>query len=150
YPDLQVTGLAVDPSSVLESGGTVTINWNDANTGDGDTSGSWHDRIRVVSTTTSQTLLDTTLFYNSASLGNIAAGDSQARQYSFTLPQGSPGVGDWQITITTDYFTSLFEYNAGGTAENNNTDTIPFTSTIAAYPDLQVTGLAVDPSSVLE
>ena len=146
YPDLQVTGLAVTPGSP-QSGQQVTINWNDANTGNGTASGSWYDQIQAVNTTTGQTLVSTNQTYGSNS---ISAGSSMARSYSFSLPNGSAGVGQLQVTVTTDAGDGIFEYNSSGTAYTNNTANITATSTLAAYPDLHATGLAVDPSSVLQ
>ena len=144
YPDLQVTGISMTPAA-LQSGQEVTLNWNDANTGNGSASGSWSDHIVVVNTTTGVTLVDTTQSYGT---NNIAAGTSQTRTYGFTLPNGTPGVGSLQVTITADSGKSLFEYNTNGTEESNNTSTSTFTSTIAAYPDLQVTGISMNPAAL--
>ena len=56
YPDLHAAGLAVDASSGLQAGGTVTLDWNDSNVGTAAASGSWYDQVTVVNTTTGQTL----------------------------------------------------------------------------------------------
>src|SRR5262249_26460536 len=39
YADLQVTGLSVTPDSGITSGTTLTLNWNDSNTGNAPASG---------------------------------------------------------------------------------------------------------------
>ena len=52
------------------------------------------------------------------------------------MPQGEPGVGNLAITVTTDTDNQIFEYNAPGTGETNNTASVTATSTLASYPDL--------------
>jgi hypothetical protein len=147
YPDLQVSGLSVNPSEP-QSGQNVTINWTDANTGNASTAGSWYDQVSVVNTTTGQTLATSNVLYDNTALGNIAAGGASAQQsYTFRLPDGAPGVGQLRITVTADVANDVFEYNPGGTGETNNTATISATSTVAAYPDLQINGLVVDPTA---
>ena len=146
--DLQVTGLVVNASPAMQSGATVTVGWNDANTGNGATGGSWSDRVTVVNTTTNQTLVNTTVFYDSAALGPIAAGASRTRQYSFKLPDGNAGVGELRVTVTADASAQVPEANAAGTGETNNAATTTTTSLLAPYPDLRVTGLSVTPSGL--
>src|SRR5204863_9639 len=102
YPDLQVTGLAIAPASP-QSGGAITVNWNDVNNGNAATSGNWYDHVVIKNTTTGVTLVDTTVTYDAAALGNLAAsGGTKARSYNYTLPNGIPGVGTIQATITVD------------------------------------------------
>jgi hypothetical protein len=146
YPDLQVTGLVTSPST-LRSGTTVTATWNDANTGNAPVSGSFTDYVTVVNTTTGQTLASGFVAYNETTSGAIAAGGSAPQQYSFTLPNGNHGVGQIKMSVTTDYYNAIFEYNSSGTAESNNTSSITVPSTLALYPDLQVTALATTPTS---
>ena len=116
-PDLQVSGLTVTGDPALQSGAMVTVGWNDFNSGDGATSGNWYDHVTVVNQATGQTLVNTDVYYNAGSSGNIAAGGSTARSYGFRLPDGNPGVGNLQVTVTADSQNGLFEYNADGTAE---------------------------------
>ena len=146
YPDLHATALAVDPSSVLQSGGTVTLDWSDSNVGDGAAAGSWSDYVNVVNSTTEQTLVSAVQGYSSQ---NIAAGGSAARSYSFTLPNGTLGIGQLSITVTADYYQNLPEYNSSGVIDTNRSANTTATATLANYPDLHVAGLAVDSSSVL-
>ena len=53
------------------------------------------------------------------------------------------GVGNLLVSVTTDYDDSIVEYYPGGVGYTNNTTTITAVSTLAAYPDLQVSGLTV-------
>ncbi len=134
YPDLKVTGLTVQPApgSGIEAGSAITIQWNDANTGIGAASVAFQDRVKVVNATTVQTLADTAVPYDPAQPGHgeIAAGDVRARAFTLTLPNGAAGIGDLQITITADSGNALFEHNAAGTAESNNSGTITVHSTV--------------------
>ena len=134
YPDLQVQGLAVSPTAIL-SGDTVDVTWNDANTGNAAVDSAFVDNLTVVNTTTGATLLDTDVPYNPSLPGvsPINPGGSFPQAYSFTLPQGYPGAGSLLVTVTTDADHSIFEYNASGTGETNNTATLTVTSTLATY-----------------
>src|SRR5262249_56828453 len=71
------------------------------------------------------------------------------RQYAFTLPDGSRGVGRIAFTITVDSSNQIFENNAAGTGEANNVATPTVDTTIAPYPDLQAANLRVDPPTTL-
>ena len=68
-----------------------------------------------------------------------------AQSYAFQLPNGPAGVGSLQVTVTTNYYDTIVEYYPGGVGYTNDTTTITTASTLAAYPDLQVTGLAFAP-----
>jgi len=138
-PDLRVGGVSIDTANP-QSGQTLTLNWSDLNAGTGDTSAAWSDRVVIVNTTTNQTLLTADVPYVSATRGNLLAGSSANQSYSFSLPDGSSGVGAWQISITADYFNAIPEYYPGNVGESNNTTTQSFTSTLSTYPDLQVSG----------
>ena len=148
-PDLVVGSLSMNPSST-QSGNTITINWDDNNIGDGAATESFSDQIRIVNLTTGQTILNTTIGYNESTSGIIDAGGSAAQSYNFGLPNGSAGTGNLQITVTTDSADTVPEYNAAGNPYANNTSSITATSTLAPYPYLQVEGLAVGSSSVLQ
>ena len=136
YPELHVGNLSVDNASSLQSGGTVTVDWNDSNLGDAPASGGWYDQIQVVNTTTGQTLVNTDQTYGSNS---ISAGGSTPRSYSFTLPNSAPGVGQLSITVTADAGLSLLEYNSSGVIDTNRSASITAQSTLAPYPDLHAT-----------
>ncbi|MCG3148875.1 MAG: hypothetical protein PCFJNLEI_02324 [Verrucomicrobiae bacterium] len=139
-PDLQVTNLVVTGNPSLRSGASVTLQWNTRNTGTGDAGGTWSDRITAVNTNTTQTLYTANLIYNS---GSIVSGALAARQYTFSLPDGTDAVGDVRFTVTADINNSVPEGNAGGTAELNNSNGVIAAVTLAPYPDLQITGLNV-------
>jgi uncharacterized membrane protein len=146
YPDLQATGLNFDPSSVLQSGGTVTLDWNDTNNGTGTANGAWSDDISVVNSTTGQTLVNSTANYNAT---NIAAGDSTSRTFAFTLPNGLPGVGQLQVTVTADSGSSLLEFNPDGTPRTVVPATLSGSSTLAPYPILVVGTVSAPSTTVL-
>ncbi len=146
--DLQVVGLSLTSPASPQSGNQVTIGWNDTNTGNLATSGSWNDSVTVVNTTTGATLVNAaTVPYNG---GSIQPGGQAARSYSFTLSDGDAGVGSVKVIVTVNANSALAEYNTAGTASSNNTSTpLIFTSTLAPYPDLVVKSgsLGVTPSS---
>ena len=139
---------ATSPSAV-QSGDLVVATWNDVNTGNGPTSGTWQDHVVVRNATTGQVLISQNVPYDPtvAGNGNIEAGGSRAREMAFILPDGTAGVGDIEVTVTADGNNNVFEYNAAGTAETNNSAVAAVTSTIASYPDLTVANISVDPPS---
>ena len=151
YADLQVQDPHVDPADVLQSGQNLTIHWDVKNSGDGATAGSWYDRVVVRNKATGEVLLSRTIPYDPAAQGNGAIDPNgvRSRQTSFTLPDGNAGVGTFEFIVTTDDGGSLFEYNADGSAEMNNTAAIERAATIAPYADLQVQDLHLDPSTGL-
>ncbi len=150
YPDLQVTGLLVTPSSGLQSGGGLTVNWNDSNTGTAAAATSWVDSLLIQNKTTGQTLGTVTLPYNVGANGNapLATGQAAVRQYMYTLPDGAAGVGQIAVTVTANSTNSLFEYNTAGTAYSNDTASVQASSAIAPYPDLQVQNIGISPTSI--
>jgi hypothetical protein len=145
-PDLRVTNLGLNPASP-QSSQNVTVNWNDFNAGSGSTGASWTDHVVVTNTTTNQTLATGNVAYNASVNGNIAPNGSAAQSYSFQLPNGPAGAGSLQVTVTTNYGDTLVEYYPGGVGYTNDTTTITAASTLASYPDLQVSGLAYSPNS---
>jgi hypothetical protein len=147
YPDLQVTGLDVQPAS-LASGGNLTVQWQDSNTGTTPTVGNWYDRVTIVNTNSGATLVDTTLYYDAAGLGALTNGTSRNRSFHYTLPFTSNGAGGLRFTVAADTYNSIFEYNPGGTGENNNSASIVRTSTLTPLPDLVITSLT-NPASAL-
>ncbi|PYK60186.1 MAG: hypothetical protein DME21_11815, partial [Verrucomicrobia bacterium] len=142
--------LVVLPGGSIHSGDTLTISWNDRNDGTVDTGSGFSDHVVVVNTNTAETLLNTTVFYNPASTGNgpIPPGGSRPFSTALPLPDGPRGVGALQITVTADTFNQLPEANASGTAEANNTVSTTAVSSTAAYPDLQVINLSVQPDTL--
>ncbi len=148
YPDLQVSGLTVVTANP-QSGQPVTVDWNDANSGNGPVSGSFSDYVTVLNSTTGQTVASRVIPYDEESAGPIDAGSSAAQQYTFNLPDGAPGVGQLVVTVTTNYDKQIYEFNSSGTAQTNNTSSVTTASTLAKYADLLVApnSLTVTPSS---
>ena len=142
--------LGLDPPSGLYSGDGVVVHWQDANTGNGATSGPWDDRVVVRNTTTGQTLSTVSLEYDTATLGAVVPGGAAGQQYAFTLPAGKPSLGTIQFTVTTDVLNQIFEYNSAGTAESNNTATISAVSALMPAADLQVANLGLSPATGLQ
>lgn len=148
YPDLIVRNLAIDPATT-ESGGEITITWEDHNQGTGPASASWHDRITIVNTNTGLTVLNTLLYHNVAATEPLAAGASLPRQRVFRVPDGDPGTGSLRVTILADAANNLFEFHPSVDAENNNSAVTSVESSLAPYPDLLPVDLAVDPPALL-
>ncbi len=149
YPDLQVENVQLQPSS-LYSGVSGVLQWQDVNTGNGMTSGSWDDRVIVLNTTTGKTLATYTLVYDSTRQGALAAGAAAQQQYAFMIPTGSAGLGTIQFMVTTNVLGGFYEYNSSGTAQANNTTSISAASGLAPAADLQVANLGLAPASGLQ
>ena len=146
--DLRVANLALTSPASPQSGNLVTIGWNDTNTGNLATNGTWNDSITVINTTTGATLVNgAAVTYAGAA---IQPGGQAARSYSFTLPDGATGVGNLRVVVTVNSNSAETEYNTGGTAQANNTSApLTFASTLANYADLIVkpNTLSVQPAS---
>src|SRR5262249_61707858 len=106
YPDLQITSLTVDSASALQSGGNLTVRWNDSNVGTRVTTGSWYDYVTIKNITTGEVLNTVAVPYTETDAGNgpIAPGASRPRQFVYTLPGGLRGTGQIQITVAADTF----------------------------------------------
>ena len=109
--DLLVTGLSVSPTSGLQSGGSLTVSWDNTNNGLGAVSNSFSDQVQIVNTTTRQTLVTAPVLYNETSRGPLSAGGFAGQQYSFQLPDGAAGTGPLQITVTNDIYNQVTEFN---------------------------------------
>ena len=118
YPDLQVANLRFSPASGIQSGQTVLVRWDDANTGTGPTTASWNDKVTVVNLATGEILVNGALvaYSNLGGTRNVGAGTSVAQQYSFKLPDGDRGAGTLRVTVQTDSGNAVFEYTTAGTA----------------------------------
>ncbi|ROZ64162.1 CARDB domain-containing protein [Ramlibacter sp. WS9] len=144
--DLAVTGLGLAAGTVLQSGNTITVLWQDTNTGTLASSSSWTDRLVVRNVGTNEVLADIQVPYDAAVNGPVAGGGSVARQATFVLPQGTRGAGTLSFTVTADIVNTVAEINNQGTAELNNSASINLPSTLAPYADLIVTDVAPSPS----
>ncbi len=144
YPDLQVTDLSVSPAGGWAPGTTVTIGWTTRNQGNAATTGSWVESVTVVNLTTGQTLLNLPVPFDTSATGPLASLGSRSRSATLIWPTGTSGLGQFRFTVTTDSTGQVFESNAAGTGETNNTAQL----TVVSAPDLQVANLATAPSSV--
>ncbi|MGA2035934.1 MAG: CARDB domain-containing protein, partial [Thermoguttaceae bacterium] len=151
-PDLQVANLALSPNTGLQSGSPVLVQWNDINTGNRNVGGAFSDVIQVKNDASGKVLLTDSLYHdpNAPGASDIGTGGSLARQYAFTLPQGPDGAGQIDVTVTTDGYNNILEYNTAGTAKTNNSAVVTVSSTLPSYPDLQVTNLALAPTTGLQ
>ncbi len=152
YADLTVQSgsLSVRQPSNLQSGNQVTIGWTDQNIGDAAVSTAFSDYVLVqkVNADQSLTYIASGFVNGDASLGVNA---TSAQTFGFPLPNGVAGTGDIRITVTTDYYQSVKEYDSNGNAAyGNNTSSIDATSTLAHYADLLVSGLSVNPANGLQ
>ncbi|HZR18708.1 MAG TPA: CARDB domain-containing protein [Verrucomicrobiae bacterium] len=140
YPDLQVAGLNVTPS-VLGSGTNLTVQWQDTNSGNAIAVGSWYDRLVISNSSLGAILLDTPVYFDQNVLGPLTNGTAVSRSYNFTLPFSSNGAGGLVFSVTADQQNNIFEYNPGGTGENNNTASISRNSLLTPLPDLVISSL---------
>ena len=145
-PDLRITGLAVNPVPGPFSGARLDLSWQLANDGTAIADDGFYERIRVVHTGTLQELVNTTPYYGS---GPITNGTSRNRTLSVNLPDGPQSVGALEITVTADTFNNRAEANAAGTAESNNSQSIPLNTTLDTYPDLLVSAVTVEPMTLV-
>lgn len=149
FLDLEAINLTVDRPTSLRTGDTVTVNWSDRNTGGRDVEGSWYDRVLVQNLTTGETIYNQIVYHDTSSLGELAPGQSHARSHTFDLPDGDVGVGNLQITVTTDALSHIGERNVHEPedAETNNSATSDaFAVSLAPYPDLVVTQVSLTPA----
>ncbi|MBK6595661.1 MAG: hypothetical protein IPG23_24860 [Burkholderiales bacterium] len=148
-PDLTVSNLTSD-TSAPKTGDLITLNWNDINNGNTAVKAGWYDRIKVTNQSTGQMLVDQQLRFDPPPGDTLQVGASASRSYSFRLADGNAGAGNLLIQITTDQNTSgvgsVVEANAAGTGDTNNGANLSLTSTLAPYPDLQISSLAVSPA----
>ncbi len=146
YPDLRVASATVTPPSPL-SGDALTVNWRLTNAGNAAVAGSFSDRV-VLRRSAGAQVSAINVLYDSIANGAIGAGETRDRQATVSLPDGTNGVGAFQIEIVTDGQGQVLEINGAGNAELNNSRTNLFTSTLAAYPDL-VAGAITNPPTAL-
>jgi hypothetical protein len=135
-----VANLSVQPA-ILRSGTNLTVSWQDTNSGSAVALGSWYDRVTIVNTNLGLTLLDTTLYYDTNSLGPLTNGFAVNRFIGFTLPTGSSGAGGLLITITVDSLNTVFSFHPPGAGQDNRSLAITVFSQLVPLPDLVITGL---------
>src|SRR5262249_15013281 len=99
YADLEVTGLSVTPATGLQSGNTVTVNWNDVNIGN-KAAGAFTDAVNIYRVNADQSLTLLTSAFPSGPTG-LAIGATSARSATLRLPDGSASVGTIRFAVTT-------------------------------------------------
>src|SRR5207245_1907701 len=110
-------GLLGINAQTVKTGQQLTVNWLDQNAGGGGTTTSWTDSVTVKNTTTGQVVASGFVAYNAATRGALAAAATAAQQFSFTVPDGDDGVGNYQIAVNVDSNNDATEDNGSGTAE---------------------------------
>lgn len=146
-PDLTVANLSAATPDGAVSGGRVNIAWDTQNSGNAPVSGSFYQRITVTNQVTGATVLDQLTYRNGAASGAIGAGSSATNALEFRLPDGAQGVGTFTVSVTTDYYSQVFERNLAGTAESNNTAQTNLVTTLASYGDLVASNVSVLPAN---
>ena len=147
-PDLQVQNVS-SLESAIRSGDTVTVIWQTVNAGSSPVLDSLTERIVVRNTDTGGTLLSTTLPLAVSAGDPIGVGEVVPRQLLFDLPDGIPGAGNINVSVTTDWQNQVVESFTGNTAETNNTAEGNFASLLPPYPDLIVENLSATPTTLL-
>jgi len=79
--------------------------------------------------------------HNSSVLGPLTNGTSRDRSFSFTLPNDTDATGMLRFVVTADSFNGVFEFNAGGTAEANNTSETILPLVATPLPDLIIASI---------
>ncbi len=134
---------SISPPLSARSGQTLTLGWTEKNDGPVSIAGNWSTSVKVVNRATNQVIIDTAIPFSG---NNIASKASVTRNTTFVLPDGSPGTGNFDITVKVDSANNITEDNIAGTAETNNTTISSFASTVADYPALSVASINVPPS----
>jgi len=80
---------------------------DDTNAGNSPITTSFIDHVTITNLTTDQVLGVADIPYNVDIRGPLAAGASAAQQYAFQLPNGNPGVGTIQFTVTADNYDAV-------------------------------------------
>jgi len=142
--DLQVTDIQAPAEGW--SGQNAEVTWTVTNSGTGDESGSWYDRVYLSSD--NQSGSDDTYLGEFEISGDLAAGATYQRTETVKVPDGIEG--DYYICVYTNIYGSvswydygIYEYNSEGTAFTNNqlVDDLPIAVHLSLYPDLQVTDI---------
>jgi len=105
-PDLVVTSVTV-PSSAFSST-SVSVNWKVKNIGQGNSSGTWYDRLYL----SSDNIFGSDIYMGEFSNPSAPdANDDYSNTASINLPNGISGT--YHIFVVTDYRNSLLETNNG-------------------------------------
>src|SRR5262249_23708744 len=101
YPDPKIESLS---TTAPHPNRAFTVNWNTANRGNADATGSWQERVVVTNLTTGLTAFTQTYTVN----GPLAAGATLPHSQSVTVG----AAGNYQVSVTTDSANQVFESNA--------------------------------------
>ncbi|MCP4925155.1 MAG: hypothetical protein GY916_04335, partial [Gammaproteobacteria bacterium] len=142
--DLVVQGLTITPlDGALVSGSQIRLNWDVVNTGTVPVVESWQDRILVRNTDLSSIVGNYLVNYDDLGSFELQPGGVVSREVTISLPDGNQGAGNLSFQITTDVANTIAETAAN--AELNNTATVDAISSLAQYPDLQISNVQVAP-----
>jgi uncharacterized repeat protein (TIGR01451 family) len=117
YPDLRVVSLAAVPPNTWAPGTTLNLSWTTTNAGLAAAVGPWTETVNVRNLTLGRVLFSG---QTNDTAGPLAADDSRARTFAFTLPATGDAYGLIEIAVTTDSNNDVFEYLPGLDAETNN------------------------------
>ncbi len=115
---IAVANLAVTPSTGLSQGSSLTVTWNDSNTGNLPAAAAWDDQVVITNTTTGHTLVTALVSVDPGVDGVLNPGASLEQQYAFTLPTDADAIGNLQISVTANVNHSAFESAASLTNAN--------------------------------
>jgi Calx-beta domain/CARDB/FG-GAP-like repeat len=166
FPNLTVTSITL--ANTVLSGQNAVVTWQVTNSGNSPTvSPYWYDRIWL----SQNEVFDATLDYLLAAVDNptyLAPGESYANSATIQIPQGIESFGDqgWHVLVATDtgyipaYFklptipvlgTKFLEVTSNVDEDDKENDNVTasaaFIISPALLPDLQVTNVAVSPTS---
>ncbi|HET7865596.1 MAG TPA: LEPR-XLL domain-containing protein, partial [Burkholderiaceae bacterium] len=147
--DLVVQDVSVVPAAGgtdISSGAEIRVSWSDRNRGVLPTAGDFSDRVIVRRVSTGEVVAQMVVPYveSDADHGPLLPKQLLARSAVLRLPHGPAGAGDLSVTVETDSGNTQAE---GGSSEENNRAFASFSSTLAAYANLQVSGLRIEPAA---
>ena len=126
-----------------QSGNQVTVGWDDKNIGSATVSGAFNDYVLVQRVNPDNSLTNIAAGTLSGN-ATLAANSTSHQTFTFTLPDGATGAGNFLVTVTTNNGQTVKEYdNLGNTACGNNASSANFTATVANYADLKPVNIAV-------
>lgn len=140
--DLAVTNVALSATDIVQSGDLLTVTWTVENRGQQTVTGDFIDRVWVRNQLTGQVIAETISPYQVAQQGEVLVGQAVQRTATLRLPHGAYGTGQFELIVQT---------NATGTVQessqnlSNNQSTVPFESQLAAYANLVVDGIQMQP-----
>ncbi|MCB1965138.1 MAG: LEPR-XLL domain-containing protein, partial [Candidatus Accumulibacter sp.] len=149
-PDLLVRELHVLAADApqIHAGGLLNISWETWNEGSSASDASFDERISARSIADDVIIADALLHFDPLATVDgmpgsaLRPGEHRQRSFSLLLPEGIKGSGDIELTVTTDQGQGgvgvIFETNANGDAESNNSASVLFASAARAYPDLRI------------